>query len=74
MRRWGRHSTPEGGAEAGLARGDLVFWTGHVGIMQDAVRMVHASGHHMRVVSEPLAGAVDRIARSGGWPTGVRRL
>jgi cell wall-associated NlpC family hydrolase len=64
----------EGGVEAPLQRGDLVFWKGHVAIMVDAARMVHASGHHMKVVIEPLAEAVDRIARTGGWPTSVRRL
>ncbi|MEO1314657.1 MAG: NlpC/P60 family protein, partial [Pseudomonadota bacterium] len=29
-----------------LSRGDLVFWRGHVGIMQDATRLLHANAHH----------------------------
>ena len=51
---------------APLARGDLVFWKGHVGIMRDARTLLHANGLHMKVVSEPLAAARDRIAASGG--------
>src|SRR4051794_40100048 len=29
----------------GLQRGDLVFWKGHVGLMMDATRLLHATGH-----------------------------
>jgi cell wall-associated NlpC family hydrolase len=58
-----------------LARGDLVFWKGHVGIMRDPVILVHASGWHMKTVSEPLAQARERIAANGGGKvTSVRRL
>ena len=57
-----------GGIAAPLRRGDLVFWTGHVGIMVDAEHMLHASGHHMTVVIEPLAEALDRIAKVTGPP------
>jgi cell wall-associated NlpC family hydrolase len=58
-----------------LARGDLVFWKGHVGIMRDAATLLHANGFHMKVVSEPLTQARDRIAASGGGHvTSVRRL
>ncbi|MBV9635308.1 MAG: C40 family peptidase [Methylobacteriaceae bacterium] len=60
---------------AGLRRGDLVFWKGHVGIMRDAGTLLHASGHQMMVVSEPLRTARDRILAQGfGPPTSVRRL
>ena len=58
-----------------LARGDLVFWKGHVGIMRDSVTLLHANGWHMKVVSEPLAEARARIAANGGGNvTSVRRL
>jgi cell wall-associated NlpC family hydrolase len=63
-----------GGVSAGLARGDLVFWRGHVAIMVDRRHMIHASGWQMRVVVEPFAEAVERIARSAGLPTAMRRL
>ncbi len=46
----------------GLRRGDLVFWKGHVGIMADQKTLIHANGHHMMTVKEPLADAVARIA------------
>jgi cell wall-associated NlpC family hydrolase len=57
-----------------LKRGDLVFWNGHVGIMIDADMLLHANGHHMMVVAEPLRDAVDRIARSNGQITSIRRF
>ena len=57
-----------------LARGDLVFWDGHVGIVTGAQDLVHASAYQMMVVEEPLAEARARIASSkGGEITGVRR-
>lgn len=60
---------------AALKRGDLVFWKGHVGIMRDALTLLHANGWHMKVVSEPLAEARARIAASGGGEiTSARRL
>lgn len=59
---------------AGLRRGDLVFWKGHVGIMTDGETLLHANGHHMMVVAEPLRDAVERIARQYGQVTSVKRL
>ena len=64
----------EGGIDGELARGDFVFWRGHVAILVDRQRMVHASGHHMKVVAEPLVEAVVRIARESGAPTSIRRV
>lgn len=61
--------------DAALRRGDLVFWKGHVGIMRDAVTLLHANGHFMLVTSEPLAEAVARIEAKGGGPvTSARRF
>ncbi len=58
-----------------LRRGDLVFWRGHVGMMLDPRRILHANGHHMAVAIEPLASAEARIvAAGGGPPTAFRRL
>lgn len=64
----------EGGVESDLARGDLVFWKGHVGILSDTATLLHASGYHMAVVEEPLAEALARYAGLGVVPTGVRRI
>ncbi|MGV6872355.1 NlpC/P60 family protein [Pseudochelatococcus sp. B33] len=54
-------------------RGDLAFWPGHVGILRDADTLLHASGHHMLVVSEPLAEAMARIRRDTGHDAAFRR-
>lgn len=58
----------------GLKRGDLVFWNGHVGIMTDHEALLHANGHHMVVVAEPLRQAVARIAAAGSSVSRIRRL
>lgn len=59
---------------AGLRRGDLIFWKGHVGVMRDETTLLHANGHHMMVASEPLCEARDRILqKSFGAITQVRR-
>jgi len=61
--------------QRGLKRGDLIFWKGHVGIMQSATRMVHANAFHMKVESENLREAAKRIEESGGGPiTAIKRL
>ncbi len=62
-------------AAADLRRGDIVFWKGHVGVMRDAQTLLHANGHHMLVVSEPLSVARARIMeKTGADVTSVRRL
>lgn len=59
---------------AALRRGDLVFWRGHVAIVLDAARIVHATAYHGAVVIEPLAEALARIEAAGvGRPTAYRR-
>jgi cell wall-associated NlpC family hydrolase len=54
-----------------LKRGDLIFWQGHVGIMQNATQLLHANGHAMKTTSEPLAYVV---ARSEKPITAIKRL
>lgn len=58
----------------GLQRGDLVFWEGHVGILTGPGRLLHANAHHMAVAEEPLAEVVERIGKSAGPVTSVRRV
>lgn len=60
--------------DAPLIRGDLVFWTGHVGIMQNDTQILHANGYHMCVETEPLKRAVRRIEKSAGVVTAIKRL
>lgn len=58
----------------GPRRGDLAFWRGHVGIMLDAEILLHATGHHMAVVREPLAEVAERIRKHGEAPfRGLKR-
>lgn len=57
-----------------LQRGDLIFWDGHVAMILDAKRLIHANAHHMAVVIESVEEAVDRIAATAGGPLAYRRL
>lgn len=64
-------SLPE---DATLRRGDLVFWNGHVGVMRDDKRLLHANAWSMSTISEPLATVLARFeARGVGPVTVVRR-
>jgi len=53
------------------ARGDLVFFPGHVGILLDPATLLHASQERGEVVLEPLA---DVVARKDGGITARRRV
>lgn len=59
--------------DTALRRGDLVFWKGHVGLMQSPETLLHANAHHMRVTSEPLAEVIARISGSGGGEVTARK-
>ena len=56
-----------------LRRGDLVFWKGHVGIMEDEATLLHANGHTMNVARENVNAAIERIGWLYEQPTGYRR-
>lgn len=56
-----------------LRRGDLVFWKGHVAIMEDEKTILHANGHTMSVAREGLDAAIERIGWLYQQPTGYRR-
>jgi cell wall-associated NlpC family hydrolase len=60
---------------SGLQRGDLIGWGGHIGVMLDAERLLHANGHAMATAVEPLRVAEERIrTKSYGPITAVTRL
>jgi cell wall-associated NlpC family hydrolase len=60
---------------AGLRRGDLIFWKGHVGVMLDAERLLHANAHHMMAAVEPLRVAEERIrGKEFGAILAIKRL
>lgn len=55
-------------------RGDLIFWRGHVALVTDPQTLIHANGHTMSVVHEPIAVCIARIeAQTGGTVTHRRR-
>ena len=62
------------GARSDPRRGDLVFWKGHVGLMQDRETLLHGNAYHMAVAAEPLAAAIERLAARGAAVTSFRRL
>ncbi|GIL01226.1 MAG: peptidase P60 [Alphaproteobacteria bacterium] len=64
----------DGGAGwRGLRRGDLIFWRGHVAIVEGDGNLLHANGYTMDVTSEPLDRAIARIGRLFERPIGCRR-
>ena len=59
---------------APLRRGDLIFWKGHVALVVDAARLIHANGHTMSVAYEPTEACLDRIEQTEGLcPCALRR-
>jgi cell wall-associated NlpC family hydrolase len=57
-----------------LKRSDLVFWKGHVALMESTDTIIHASGHSMAVVVEFYEQALNRIEPIYGLPTVFRRV
>lgn len=58
-----------------LARGDLLFWKGHVALAVDGDTLIHANAHSMSVALEPAGAAIRRIEAQGDGPvTHHRRL
>jgi len=63
------------GPDGPFKRGDIVFFKGHVGIMEDGETLLHANAHHMAVVSEPLRDLVGRLGGPAAEPvTSVARI
>ncbi len=56
-----------------LQRGDIIFWKGHVGVMQDSSRLLHANATYMKVYSENFKLARERIAKINGDIIVIRR-
>lgn len=54
------------GGAASARRGDLVFWPGHVGIMLDGARILHANATDMATRVWRLEALDDHIARQEG--------
>ncbi len=71
---WLGEEVPDWTKPANRRRGDLIFWKGHVGILLDAETLLHANGTFMTTLREPLAPAIERIAKEYGEPLEVRRI
>ena len=56
-----------------LRRGDLLFWRGHVALVVDAARLIHANGNTMSVAYEGISACIARIAAQGGGSVTHRR-
>lgn len=54
---------------APLQRGDVAWWPGHIGVMVDEARLLHANAFWMTTVIEPLPVVVERA----GTPPRIRR-
>lgn len=59
--------------EARLRRGDVIFFPGHVGLMVDGERLIHANAHWMAVAIEPLGDVVSRLAPAHPQPVLARK-
>jgi cell wall-associated NlpC family hydrolase len=57
-----------------ITRGDLIFWKGHMGVMLDKTRLLHANAFHMEVFAEDLNQAIARIEKTDGPVTSIKRL
>lgn len=59
--------------QARLRRGDIICFPGHVGLMVDETRLIHANAHWMSVVIEPLVDVVARLTPHHDRPILSRR-
>jgi len=59
--------------EARLRRGDLIFFPGHVGMMVDEDRLIHANAYWMAVTVEPLADVIARLISTHERPVLARK-
>lgn len=57
-----------------LRRGDLVYWPGHVAIMIDELRAIHATAYVMSVTVEPVLDVAARARGDGPIATAVKRV
>ncbi len=60
-------------ADEPLQRGDLLFWKGHVALVVDAARLIHANGHTMSVAYEGIDACIARVQAAEGLPVRSRR-
>ncbi len=59
--------------DADLKAGDLMFFPGHVGMMANGSELIHATRHQGKVVIEPLADVIARMAAKHDEPVTARK-
>ena len=50
------------------ARGQVIFWPGHVALTISADKLIHANAHTMTVTVEGIETTIERISNSGDGP------
>ncbi len=50
-------------------KGSIIFWDGHVGFLLNKNKLLHANGHHMKVVKESIFKAIERLKKNNIKPT-----
>lgn len=60
-------------ADALLQRGDMLFWKGHIALVVDEARLIHANGHTMSVAYEGITACINRIQAQENRPVTHRR-
>lgn len=60
-------------ADESLQRNDLLFWKGHVAMIVDEHRLIHANAHHMAVAFENTEATIRRIEQQGDGPITKRK-
>ncbi|WP_099824852.1 C40 family peptidase [Oceaniglobus indicus] len=60
-------------AGADLRRNDVLFWKGHVALVEDPETMIHATANGMTTLREDIAKAVRRIEAGGDGPVTMHR-
>ena len=66
--------TKEIKSEKKLKAGDLIFWDGHVAMMIDNKKIIHANAYHMKTAIELLSTAKKRIFKTNGKIKKMGRL
>ena len=65
---WTRGESSGDWSDVDLARGDLVYWRGHTGVMVDERHMLHANATHMAVTRDDLAAMIAHLDRDKDNP------
>ena len=68
------HAIDTGADLGGIDTATVYSWKGHVAMVRDASSIIHATGHTMTVIIEPLDGAMRRIGDAGESLQAVKRL